>query len=81
MPAEAKATLDGVVGGINEITFGCDLASEGEAAGKDERAAYQNVSIGMFHHVFPESDNGARAVGSETGATLLAQKQAALLEF
>lgn len=81
MPAEAKATLDGVVGRINEITFGCDLASEGEAAGKNKRAAYQDVSIGMFHHVFPESDNSARAIGSETGATFLAKKQAANPEF
>jgi hypothetical protein len=40
MPAEAKATLYGVVGRINEISFGCDLAGEGEGAGKDERAAY-----------------------------------------
>jgi hypothetical protein len=40
MPAEAKATLHWVVGRINQITFGCDLAGKGEAAGEDECAAY-----------------------------------------
>jgi hypothetical protein len=30
----------------------------------------------MFHHVFPENGNGARAVGNEAGAAFLAQEQA-----
>jgi hypothetical protein len=59
MPAEAKATLHWVVGGINQITFGCDLAGKGEAAGKQKGAANEDIAISLFHHIFPGSDHRA----------------------
>ena len=65
MPAQAKAAFDRLVGRIDEIAFGRDVARKGQAAGKDQRAAYEDVATCVFHHVFPEIDYRARAGGRE----------------
>ena len=65
MPAQAKAAFDRVVGRIDEIAFGRDVAGKGKAAGKDQRAAHEDVAICVFHHVFPKIDYRARAGGRE----------------
>ena len=59
MPAQAEAAFDRLVGRIDEIAFGRDVAGKGKAAGKDQRAAYEDVATCVFHHVFPESDHHA----------------------
>ena len=65
VPAQAEAAFDRLVGRIDEIAFGCDVAGKGKAAGKDQRAAYEDVAICVFHHVFPKIDYRARAGGRE----------------
>ena len=59
MPAEAKATFDGIIVRVNEVAFGCDLAGKGKTAGKQERAADKDIAIGLFHHIFPGNDHHA----------------------
>ncbi len=81
MPAQAKAAFDRLVGRIDEIAFGRDVAGKGKAAGKDQRAAYEDVATCVFHHVFPEIDYRARAGGREVVDVSHAPAQAGRVEI